>query len=166
MKFTIVGINAFLLIFVTQLSWAQEDYRADVTPRKVAKDECPFDVCEVSVYRVISAPERFDQKKILIHGILKREFDEWVIYPNSDSARLGTHADSIQLVTLSRKSADKVVVSTPIFAREIRKAAMSYSPIFVSVVGVFSRETYGGAGLRVGSLDVTSVDPAVTIERR
>jgi hypothetical protein len=166
MKETMIAVSLMILTGLSQLSLAEEVERIDASPPPVWLDECPVDVCEVSAYRLVALPEKFEQQKILLTGVLKREFDQWALYVNSDSAYLGIYADSFDLVVLKKRSAHVLVVSAPKIDRDTREAAMSGSKTYVSVVGTFSRKNYGVPGIRSGSLDVTSVDPVVLIERR
>jgi hypothetical protein len=135
-------------------------------PRDVDSAGCALEVCEYSAYRVIVSPDQFEGKTILIRGVLMREFDEWVLYINNDSADLGAYADSFQLVSITKKSKSVVIASIPAIDPELKDVIISGGRVHVLVIGVFSVRTYGGAGLRAGSIDVSSLQNAMEILRQ
>ena len=51
-----------------------------------AVDCAPYDSCMVSFYEVLPSPEKFENVIIGISGVIKMIGDEWVLFPNRDSA--------------------------------------------------------------------------------
>lgn len=109
------------------------------------------ELCAVSFYRLIAAPERYDGKLVAVNGYLKSVFGRVVLFPSESSFNASSLSEGIEVINYTLPKALEPELDDGIFP--------------VMVVAVFDAKYIGsGAWPLLGAFrDVKNVDKVLTL---
>lgn len=107
----------------------------------------------ISLLRLIVTPEKYEAKRVIVHGFIYRDFGQPVLYLSRDSRINGVTDESINIISQCELQEDDSILEVSDLPFEVSKQIDQHGYVFVYVRGIFlGRKAFGERMPRAGSI--------------